>query len=74
MAALDLDDLADVLSTQVTQVLRPVHLEGAKEADLGMPAVHDHGVALALQTQHAQVSNLCLQRRSCLQSLLENLD
>ena len=31
---LDLDDLGDVLSTQVAQVLRPVHFKCAKEADL----------------------------------------
>lgn len=33
MAPLDLDDLGNVLATQVAQVLRPVHFEGAKEAD-----------------------------------------
>lgn len=62
MAPLDLDDLAYVLPTQVAEVLRPVHLEGAEETDLGMPAIHDHSIALALEAQHTEVPYLCFQR------------
>jgi hypothetical protein len=34
VTSLDLDDLVNILPTKMAKVLSPIHLEGAKEADL----------------------------------------
>jgi hypothetical protein len=57
MTSSHLDDLGDVLTAEVTLILRPVHLESAEEAYFGVSTVHYHCITLPLKTKHAHVSN-----------------
>jgi len=50
MTSLNLDDFVDVLPTKMTKVLCPIHLEGAEEADLRVPTIHDYSIRFSLET------------------------
>ena len=58
MTPLDLDYLGDLLSAEMTQVLSSVHLEGAEEADLRVPAIHDNSITLSLKAKHTQIPHV----------------
>ena len=57
MTSPHLNDLGDVLTAEVTLILRPVHLESAEEAYFGVSTVHYHCITLPLEAKHAHVSN-----------------